>query len=538
MKDYEQRFMAMTDAFDFSDVDVQPWMTSMNQWLAGLVQALHGDQFSGDGLSPHGALARQAVHINARVEDGERYWKQQWSELGHARSLTQIFDNKVILLVFGKFNAGKSSLCNFLAERFCLHGRSVQYFHLADGRIEEVAEDFQEGATETTTRLQGVCLGGRLVLLDTPGLHSVTDENAALAQRFLESADAVLWLTSSTSPGQVQELGELAQEMRRAKPLVPIVTRSDVIEEDEVDGELVRVLRNKSDANRSVQENDVQARAEEKLRSMNVDPSLLKVPVSVSVHVARTQGQTENALTEAGFERLYDALLQLVGPALAYKQRKPGEILLHYLEEKVLGYLCTTIMPELTGLRRVLSVEKEALESRRTRIVQSAWRDVVPELPQVLESHAPRRDVKAVCIEVARIVAAAFERHAGENLPAYKIFPVPALPIGLPAGTDYEPALAAINGEEDALSIGYEKIYAALNNAVRERLEDASAETVMACEETLAQLDAGAQRKQDIISSWQHRLHVVRESLHKHSNECAQAGAKCLDLSPASEAAQ
>ncbi|MFX5595216.1 dynamin family protein, partial [Acinetobacter baumannii] len=83
--------------------------------------------------------------------------------------------------------------------------------------------------------------------LDTPGLHSATGENAALTQRFLDSADAVLWLTSSTSPGQVQELDELARELRRGKPLLPVLTRSDVIDEDEVDGRIVKCLRNKSD---------------------------------------------------------------------------------------------------------------------------------------------------------------------------------------------------------------------------------------------------------------------------------------------------
>ena len=50
----------------------------------------------------------------------------------------------------------------------------------------------------------------------------------------------MLWLTSSTSPGQVQELDELARELHRGKPLLPVVTRSDVIEEDEVDGEIVK----------------------------------------------------------------------------------------------------------------------------------------------------------------------------------------------------------------------------------------------------------------------------------------------------------
>ena len=59
-----------------------------------------------------------------------------------------------------------------------------------------------------------------------------------MTQRFTDSADGVLWLTSSTSPGQVQELDELGRELHRNKPLLPVVTRSDVYEEDEIDGEI------------------------------------------------------------------------------------------------------------------------------------------------------------------------------------------------------------------------------------------------------------------------------------------------------------
>lgn len=42
-----------------------------------------------------------------------------------------------MILVFGKVNAGKSSFCNFVAERFAANGEAVQYFHLADNAIVE-----------------------------------------------------------------------------------------------------------------------------------------------------------------------------------------------------------------------------------------------------------------------------------------------------------------------------------------------------------------------------------------------------------------
>jgi hypothetical protein len=161
-------------------------------------------------LRANSALAIRADAINTLLRDSVHAWMQQWSSLEAAQHLADYFDDQALLLVFGKFNAGKSSFCNFLAERFAAHNRNVQYFHVDAGRVVDTSEPFTEGATETTSRLQGVRLGAKLVLLDTPGLHSVTPQNAALTQRFTDSADGVLWLTSSTSPGQVQELDELA----------------------------------------------------------------------------------------------------------------------------------------------------------------------------------------------------------------------------------------------------------------------------------------------------------------------------------------
>jgi hypothetical protein len=175
----------------------------------------------------------------------------------------------------------------------------------------------------------------------------------------------VLWLTSSTSPGQVQELDELARELRRGKPLLPVLTRSDVIDEDEVDGQIVKCLRNKSDANRADQEADVRARAADKLQALGVALHQLKAPVSISAYVARTAGADAEAMRGAGFERLYAALSTLLAPALAYRDRKPAEVLLHHLQEDVLAPLLGQTLPALQGLQQLLEGEQAALPAQR-----------------------------------------------------------------------------------------------------------------------------------------------------------------------------
>ncbi|AUT46357.1 dynamin family protein [Achromobacter sp. AONIH1] len=525
MSTAEQRFMDAADAFGIGERNLQPALQQMHDWLSGLVQALHDGSLKQDGLQPDGALARQVQAINANVKASERRWADQWERLRPAQALAQTFDEKAMLLVFGKFNAGKSSLCNFLAERFQRQGRSVRYFHLEAGQIVETAQRFREGAVETTARLQGVCLGEKLVLLDTPGLHSGTDKNAALTQRFLDSADGVLWLSSSTSPGQVQELDELARELRRSKPLLPVVTRSDFIEEDEVDGAIVKCLRNKTGANRALQEADVYERAKEKLLSLGVAPQLLRAPVSVSVHVAREQEETDAAMADAGFERLYGALLDITGPALAYKQRKPAEVLLHHLQEHVLGELNAETVPALEDLGQAVKAEDAKLARRQARMVQSAWREIIPELPALLERHASMGEIQKVCDEVTARLEAAFVRQVNEQLSDY-VLSVPTSPSITPAECIGGEPLSVANqasyaGKTDEAirqtvameDLDHEGLYNALERAVRTRLMDMAAGAVHPCSAALRRLEESARRMQELLESSGQKLHGIQEAL-------------------------
>lgn len=513
MSTVEEGFMTATDAVGFTRRDMTPVISTLQDWLSGLEQAFEDKRLGYQGLLPESLLVHKVDAINAGIAAGKQHWDTHWEALLPAQSLAQFFENKVMLLVFGKFNAGKSSLCNYLAERFAQHGRSVQYFYLDGGEIRQTDDCFREGATETTARLQGVCLGDRLVLLDTPGLHSATDENAALTQRFLDSADAVLWLTSSTSPGQVQELDELARELHRGKPLLPIVTRSDFIDEDEVDGEIVKCLCNKSAANRALQESDVTARATDKLVMLGVDIQQLKTPVSVSAYVARTNGNSQQALEEAGFTRLYLALQDIVAPALAYKERKPAEMLLHHLQEQVVGHLYATTVNALADLQHALQAEREVMALCQTRIAQLVWRDVVPEVPRLLEDHAAKQDVDAVRKATALLVADAFGKQVSTQLDGYVLAALPAIDIVLPAGIGYDTmASGSTNSEDD--DVGYEKLYDALTQSVREVADDVSARTVAACDQTLQILADAVAAQQDIVASYERRLRDIRHALH------------------------
>lgn len=340
-----------------------------------------------NALGTNGALARQLTAMDAWMHAAPARWARQWNLLAPARALAAQFEGHCVLLVFGKFNAGKSALCNYLAAHPDAATCPPRRFRICDGKIEPHGGPLAEGATETTTTLQGVDLGNDIVLLDTPGLHSSNTHNAALTRQFSDCADGVLWLTSSAAPGQVQELDDLVREIGRGKPLLPVITRSDVYEEDEVDGALVSVLCNKSVLDRRLQEIDVAGRATTALQRLGDASPVLLAPVSISVHAAVAAGDTLPARDAAGITALQARLRALASEARAYAGRKQDEVLLHHLQENVLAPLQTGWAPQLQALVDALVALQEALAQRGARVRDAAWRTVVIQLPELLDAH-------------------------------------------------------------------------------------------------------------------------------------------------------
>lgn len=350
-------------------------------------------------------------------------WREAKDNLAPALTLAEQFADKFMFLVFGKFNAGKSSFCNLIAERFKFQGRTVQPFILEDGVIRHHNDIFQEGSTETTAHIQGIILDDRLVLIDTPGLHSITSENAQLTQQFLESADGILWLSSSTSPGQVQELDELAQEIRRNKPLLPIITRSDFLDEVFVDNDIKKVLCNKSPENRQIQEEDVHERAQDKLRQLELRTELVQQPISISVHYARQHQQTDEALTESGIYTLYQGLLDLAKPMVDYKARKPLEVYLHYLDEVVVHDI-DALLEDINERQEQLTDEAEKLNAAVAEVVNSTWKNTLGALPKLMDkflTSVSENPSKHLNSELAELVRQQFKEAIRNQLGRYVV---------------------------------------------------------------------------------------------------------------------
>ncbi len=415
----EKLFLEEIDRFDAVARSMEKDLAKLDLWRADLSAKLSVKPRPIAGLKAESALAGQVAALHEGVSRALAGWSKSWEDRGPMRQLSESFGDKAALLVFGKVNAGKSSFCNFLTERFAAHGRRIRRFHLAHNAMQDSEDAFAVGVTETTSRIQGVWLGEKLVLLDTPGLHSVTPENGELTKRFTDSADAVLWLTSSGSPAQVQELDELRDELKSCKPLQPVITKSDVEEEDQVGEELIRTLRNKTAENRALQEGDVKSRALEKLAESGLKADLLCAPISVSAYAVRKGVGGAAALEEAGFERLFEALRGIARKARIYKQGKAAQMTLNHLEKDVLGALRATILPQIAHCRDAAQRAEAKLRKRAPQISAEILGEALDELPRLLERHKTTRDPQAMRQELVAFCEQTIQTQLHEELQDY-----------------------------------------------------------------------------------------------------------------------
>ena len=253
------------------------------------------------------------------------------------------FENSLIALVAGKVNAGKSSLGNLISgyyHNLILKDASPYqqekipfYRHQnANERELRAPERLSEGCfkvkeTECTASIQEFTLGG-LTWVDTPGLHSLTEENQALAREYIQAAEIVLYLTNSDSPlpnCDVQELRKLGLE--KNKRLIIIVSRCDTTDEvwNEEKGDFETVFIPKSGESKQQQQKWIQ----ENIKENGLLDIMEKVEAYLlSVNAAkRAIKENKPELWEAsGAEKIYQLLSEIMSDrAVALKQKAPQD---------------------------------------------------------------------------------------------------------------------------------------------------------------------------------------------------------------------
>ena len=354
------------------------------------------------GISKRHEVAKLCDHLKSAIKNAIGQWTEDLADRAPVKRFSASHEDQAIVIVFGKVNDGKTTFVNFLADELQRAGASVRHFELRDGEEIDLAEAFAVGATETTARIQGVEVDHRLVLVDTPGLHSVTVENHDLTKLYTDSADALLWVTPSSSPGQVQELCALKAEVDRRKPLVPLITKSDERVEDWCDSteSITAETRNKTQEVRKAQERDVLCRTQK--LGLTVE---IRDVISISVFAYERAGRTDDARAEAGIDNLYKCLVSLVDEATRYKVQKAEQAARKFVDDQVLKIIDERVKKcAQEVITRSDDSIRELASGRRQRLKDEVETNVLSQLSRIVDQHKDSKnkgliadDLRAFC---------------------------------------------------------------------------------------------------------------------------------------------
>lgn len=150
---------------------------------------------------------------------------------------------RAIVIVFGRTNAGKSTLGNFFRGKTlrdapfdngwkngAINPGPIKVIETAaDGKDVESGERewFKEGATETTRECQYFTLPG-LLWVDTPGVASNKDEiYGEMARKYAKNADLVIYLDHSDNPGLTGVSANLLELLANGQETLVAINHSD-----------------------------------------------------------------------------------------------------------------------------------------------------------------------------------------------------------------------------------------------------------------------------------------------------------------------
>ena len=291
-------------------------------------------------------------NINTLKEESLN-WGKKFNEVLKREKFRSDLKNYFIVIIFGKVKAGKSSLGNFIAKNsfdnkatFFKYDKAGNEKNIAElEEIEDNNSGFATNNLECTSEIQGFKLGG-MAWIDTPGIGSTTKENEELAKEYIQSADYIIYPTSSASPLQREEIEQLKELFSYKKTVTICISKSDesVRKKDsngkflrDKSGKIAKFLVNKREERREAQEQYVK---EEIDKILNDTEYKLGDVLSISAHCAKKglQENDDELFTKSNIPKLYELFTDIVkNKANKLKEETPYISLIAFVENDLLS---------------------------------------------------------------------------------------------------------------------------------------------------------------------------------------------------------
>ncbi len=177
------------------------------------------------------ALLQRIKNLLARVPADLSALSISKADAALLREASDALEELFLVVVVGEFNSGKSNFINaLLGDRFCRTGvlpttETVQILRYGPTRQEKMIPD---GRALRTVHLPVPWLR-QLNLVDTPGTNAVLREHQAITERFIPSADMVLFVTSVERPFTESEKAFLTRIHDWRKKVVLVLNKADIV---------------------------------------------------------------------------------------------------------------------------------------------------------------------------------------------------------------------------------------------------------------------------------------------------------------------
>jgi hypothetical protein len=262
-------FSKIQSQFDAVNTEISEREKLIASGLEQLKEQVEYDPWKGSELKQnHQFKVNTKKHVE-KISGLIETWVENAKNYDKRTEFRSRFSDSLLVFVFGKVKAGKSSLGNFLAYGYSEPSLatieeaspSPDFFWAAGNNSTEAmsSDDMQKkrcfgvATLEATSSIQGFTLPG-ITWVDSPGVHSKETENEELTKKYAEAADVIIFLSNSSEPGRRSDMEEIRGLLSQDKPLLVIITASDYFEEDiDDDGKIVKQLCMKSAEDRQGQ---------------------------------------------------------------------------------------------------------------------------------------------------------------------------------------------------------------------------------------------------------------------------------------------
>ncbi len=297
-------------------------------------------------------LAILLENTMAKLKKSSTIWVENFEDLLQREKFRSDLENYFIIIIFGKVKAGKSSLGNFIARNNTSTQKPIFFKYDEAGKEEEIKElkeiqgnnEFATNNLECTVEIQGFKLSG-LAWIDTPGLGSMVVENGDLAKQYIQSADYIIYPTSSNAPLQQDEISQIKELFEQNKAVSICITKSDTKERQkdengkfkrDEDGKIAKFLVNKSSLNRQGQENYVK----EEIAKIDENQKFKIGDIfSISAHTAQKgiDSKDEDLFINSNMPKFYELITDVVKQkASSLKQSTPYSGIVSFIDNELL----------------------------------------------------------------------------------------------------------------------------------------------------------------------------------------------------------